>query len=657
MAKIHNTNFFKTEVTNNKTEVTNNSVYEKATCSGNHEVSAEAKNEQYAGSVPPESAPEGNKTIIPRKVKLSSKLLQSVKDACVKLNEIGFPESAKDMAELYKLAINKRFTVAFVGEFSRGKSTLINRILGESILPAANLPTTAVLTRIVYGPKPLMTVCGKDGMKIKDLPVKAESWAGLTASNFGEEEPEGSVVIQYPDKWLGEYAIDIIDTPGAGDLEDKRLRVIERSMVNADSAIIAIDANKALSQTEQLFIQQKIMSRGVPFVALAITKLDLIDEKDRVYIITYILNKLKALKIAVPIVIADDSIAIPGIEILSDANVYVGINKLKQMVVAWMANENRCSLMEKWLSINALAIINTARAFLMQQQEIIYAQDVEREKLIRQRNTALSEVHSKWESLRKEMQTRCKGCVEAFMKAAQDAGGSIIENLQHEVERQPNPKEWLEKEYSYRVKRELSAISLSLDNLVAKRVTMDMNWLNKELSKQFKEIVGSEVAALMSREDFLPTVDENAVKLNNLKDKSVKATVVSSVLTLGAALMLGVAGGAPMILATMGVGTVANLFSKKALEKEGNRQREVVKDLIAQQIPGVIKEAVSDSETKIKIIYNDIISESHNTESRWMAAQRSMIRNSVENTGKDAKEKLANKIAAAEQLVTIFTLN
>ncbi len=651
MAKIKKTNFFKSE------GICQSSVPEQGVGSDNQKDDTPSANREddHSGEVHQEPTASYKKVLVPRKVKLSPKLLESVKDAYVKLNEIGFSGLANDMAGLYKLAINKRFTVAFVGEFSRGKSTLINRILGEGILPAANLPTTAILTRIVYGQTPQMAVCGKDGKKLKELPIKPESWEGLTASNFGEEELEGSVVIQYPDKWLGEYAIDFIDTPGAGDLEEKRARVIERSMVNADSAIIAIDANKALSQTEQLFIQQRVMSRGVPFVALAITKLDLVNANERAKVITYIVNKLKSLKISMPIVIADDQIVIPDADSIPSANIFIGIRKLKQLIIAWMANENRRSLMEKWLSINALAIINSAHAFLLQQKEIIDANDIEREKLIRQRNNALSEVHSKWESLRKEMDSRCEDCTEAFLKASQEAGASIIENLQHEADRQPNPKEWLEKEYSYRVKRELSAVSLSLDNLVAKRVTKDMHWLNNELNKQFKEIVGSEVAALMSREDFLPTVDEKAVKLNSLTDQSVKATVVSSVLTLGAALMLGVAGGAPLILATMGVGTAANLFSRKSLEKEGKRQREIVKDLIAQQIPGVIKEASSDSETKIKIIYNDIISESHNTESRWMTAQRSMIRNSVENLGKDAKEKLANKIETIEKLVTIFS--
>ena len=650
MAKIKNTNFFKTGI--NTTAPVSETCQEKhnpqAVVSGNpqQDMPSNAVHQKHG---------DDHKTVVPRKVQLSSQLLQTVKAACAKLNGAGFPALANDMAGLYRLAINKRFTVAFVGEFSRGKSTLINRILGAEILPTANLPTTAVFTRIVYGCKTNMTVCGKDGKKIKEMPVKPESWKGLTAANFGEEEPEGYVVVEYPDKWLGEYAIDFIDTPGAGDLEEKRARVIERSMVNADSAIIAIDANKALSQTEQLFIQQKIMSRGVPFVAIALTKLDLVNADERAKVISYINKKLKSLKISMPIVVADNNIEIPELDREKNPNVFIGVDALKRLIIAWMSNENRRSLTERWLSINALAIINSARAFLLQQREIIDAKDAEKEKLIRQRYNAISKMHVKWDALRTEMYVRCKNCEEIFQKAAVEAGVSMIENLQHEAARQPNPKDWLENEYSYRVKRELSAISLSLDNLVAKRVTAEMHWLNSELNKQFKEIVGAEVAALMSREDFQSTVDDRAVKLNSLKDKSVKATVVSSVLTLGAALMLGVAGGAPLILATMGVGTAANLLSRKSLEKEGNRQRETIKELIAQQIPNVIKEASSDSATKIKIIYNDIISESHNTESRWMTAQRSLIRNSVEDQGNDVKEQLLKRLAEIEQLVTIFS--
>lgn len=597
---------------------------------------------------------DSSNTIIPRTVQLSLELLQAVKTASVKLNEIGFSGLANDMAGLYKLAINKKFTVAFVGEFSRGKSTLINHILRNDILPVSNLPTTAVLTRIIYGDRPLMTICDKDGKKIKELPVCLDSWKGLMAANLGEQDPEGSVIIEYPDKWIGEYAIDLIDTPGVGDLEEKRAMVIERTMVSADAAIIAIDATKALSRTEQLFIQQKIMSRGVPFVALAITKLDLVKPNERAQVLSFLIKRLETLKISMPLIIVDNNIDIPNFDSIKTANIHIGIEKLKSLVIAWMANEKRCTLMEKWLSINALAILNSAKAFLLQQKEIIDAKDIEREKLICQRNNALAEVHNRWKELRLAMESRCQICCDAFNKAVSEACESLIENLQHEVDRQLQPKDWLEKEYSYRVKRELSALSLSLDNLVAKYVTKDLNWLNSELNKQFKEIVGTEVVALMSREDFQPTVNDQAIKLNSLKDKSIKTTIVSSVLTLGAALMLGVTGGAPLILATMGVGTAANVISKMSLEKEGNCQRAEIKRLIAEQIPNVTTKASADSSTKIKIIYNDIISESHNTEAKWMTAQRSLIRSSVDNQGEVARELNSNKLATIEQLLETF---
>lgn len=644
MVKIKNTEYFK-----KSSELIVESVTQSTQVSNTLNVSSN-KTQDFSKEI----CEQNKNIVVPRTVQLSSKLLQSVKQAGEILKDIGFKGLANDMIGLYRIAINKRFTVSFVGEFSTGKSTLINRILGKGVLPVSHLPTTALLTRIVYGDEPRLTVLGNNGEKINELPICPDSWSGLKADNFEDNEPEGSVVVEYPDRWLGKFAIDFIDTPGAGDLKEKRAIVIERTMVNADAAIIVIEAKKAFSRTEELFIQQKIMSRGVPFVALAITKLDLVPVDERVDVISFLLKRLSALKIFIPIIVADDTIEIPNLERIENANIKIGIENLKSLVVAWMANENRRALMEKWLSINALSIINSARAFLLQQKKIIDAENKEKEKLINERNNALSRVHSNWEALRTEMEKRCQICNDAFNKAASEAGNVIIETLQHEADKQINPKEWLEKDYSYRVKRELSAISLSLDNLVTKYVAKDMSWLNSELKKQFKEIVGLEVTTLMSKEYFLPNVNNQTIELKNLKDKSLKATVVSSVATLGTALMLGVSGGAPLIFATMGVGTLTNILSKKSLDRECELQREKLKELIAHEIPIVISDASSSSSTKIKIIYNDIIAESHKTEARWMMAQRDLIRNSFVNQDKDFKKELSNKLETLELLVKNF---
>lgn len=47
-----------------------------------------------------------------------------------------------------------RFVLAVVGQFSRGKSTLMNAILGGAYLPTGALPMTSVVTTVSYGSTP-----------------------------------------------------------------------------------------------------------------------------------------------------------------------------------------------------------------------------------------------------------------------------------------------------------------------------------------------------------------------------------------------------------------------------------------------------------------------------------------------------------------------
>ena len=75
--------------------------------------------------------------------------------------------SIQDCKELIK---NKRYRVAVMGEFKRGKSSLINALLGAKILPADATPTTATINRITYGPDPKAVIIFRDGQK-KEIPT------------------------------------------------------------------------------------------------------------------------------------------------------------------------------------------------------------------------------------------------------------------------------------------------------------------------------------------------------------------------------------------------------------------------------------------------------------------------------------------------------
>ena len=75
----------------------------------------------------------------------------------------GVKKILQKLQEEQALIRSRKFRVAVVGEFRRGKTTFINALLGKEILPVDALPTTATLNRITYGSVPKAYLCWKDG--------------------------------------------------------------------------------------------------------------------------------------------------------------------------------------------------------------------------------------------------------------------------------------------------------------------------------------------------------------------------------------------------------------------------------------------------------------------------------------------------------------
>lgn len=62
-------------------------------------------------------------------------------------------EYAKKVRAIADQLASQTYRVAVIGEFKRGKSSLINALLRSSILPTDILPITAAINRVVYGEK------------------------------------------------------------------------------------------------------------------------------------------------------------------------------------------------------------------------------------------------------------------------------------------------------------------------------------------------------------------------------------------------------------------------------------------------------------------------------------------------------------------------
>jgi ribosome biogenesis GTPase A len=60
---------------------------------------------------------------------------------------------------------SQRFHIAVLGEFKRGKSTLVNALIGRELLPSGVVPLTTVATEVHFGTGP-STVVFSDGRRL-----------------------------------------------------------------------------------------------------------------------------------------------------------------------------------------------------------------------------------------------------------------------------------------------------------------------------------------------------------------------------------------------------------------------------------------------------------------------------------------------------------
>ncbi|MGO9687612.1 MAG: dynamin family protein, partial [Syntrophobacteraceae bacterium] len=92
--------------------------------------------------------------------------------------------TSKSLGETRTKLEEEAFNLVVLGQFKRGKSTFINALLGENILPTAIVPLTSVVTILRYGPKLKVEVKYLDG-RLEEIDL-----VGLPAFITERENPQ-----------------------------------------------------------------------------------------------------------------------------------------------------------------------------------------------------------------------------------------------------------------------------------------------------------------------------------------------------------------------------------------------------------------------------------------------------------------------------------
>ncbi|MBI3983411.1 MAG: dynamin family protein [Gemmatimonadetes bacterium] len=187
----------------------------------------------------------------------------------------GYPEIAAEAEELAHRTAAGRFFVACVGEFKRGKTTLINALLGTSILPTGVPPVTAVPTIVRYG-EPAARV------------YRPGAWSAINPSDIAsyvtqERNPDNTrgiagieVYLLHP---LLRDGLCLVDTPGLGSVFEANTATTREFLPHVDAAIVLLGADPPISADELRFAED--LAKHVGTLLFVMNKADRTPDAER----------------------------------------------------------------------------------------------------------------------------------------------------------------------------------------------------------------------------------------------------------------------------------------------------------------------------------------------------------------------------------------
>ncbi len=198
-------------------------------------------------------------------------------DRLAKIAE-GLDESsiASEVRQLVTRIDEGRFFVACVGQFKRGKSTLVDAFVGEHILPTGVVPVTAVPTVLRYGNARAARVL----VGTKWLTVEPEDLAQYVSEEFNPENSKqvAGVEVFVPSPLLA-GGMCLVDTPGIGSVFSGNTETTKEFIPQIDAAILVVGADPPISGEELALIEA--VAANVDEILIVLSKIDRVSAAER----------------------------------------------------------------------------------------------------------------------------------------------------------------------------------------------------------------------------------------------------------------------------------------------------------------------------------------------------------------------------------------
>jgi GTP-binding protein EngB required for normal cell division len=192
------------------------------------------------------------------------------------------PEIAAEAEMLGERLAGARFYVACVGQFKRGKSTLLNALIGQSLLPSGIVPVTTAITVLRHGAHVGARV--RIGSEWQTIEV------GAIASYVSEEHNPAnvkrvSIVEVFVPSTLLASGMCLVDTPGIGSVIAENTEATRAFVPQIDAALIVLGADPPISGDELTLVEA--LAQQVGHLIVVLSKADRLSAAERAEAIAF----------------------------------------------------------------------------------------------------------------------------------------------------------------------------------------------------------------------------------------------------------------------------------------------------------------------------------------------------------------------------------
>jgi GTP-binding protein EngB required for normal cell division len=194
--------------------------------------------------------------------------------ALSELAVLGTERDREQLAALLERLDAARLRVLVAGEAKRGKSTLVNALLGREVLPSGVTPLTAVTTTVRYGDDERAEARFLDGHDEKH-PLAALRDLVTERGNPGNRRRIAGVTVYVAAPVLA-GGVELVDTPGTGSVFEWDTQTAHEALRSMDVAVFVLAADPPVSASERDLMSQVAGLSVTTFAVL--NKADHLDE-------------------------------------------------------------------------------------------------------------------------------------------------------------------------------------------------------------------------------------------------------------------------------------------------------------------------------------------------------------------------------------------